>query len=62
MLLGLGEAARRLGVYPDTLRRWTNNGKVPCVRDSAGRRLISDEDIDKLARERKERTKKGARG
>lgn len=36
--LELSEAARYLGVHFTTLRRWTDNGKVPCIRTPGGRR------------------------
>jgi excisionase family DNA binding protein len=36
--LELSEAARYLGVHFTTLRRWTDDGKVPCIRTPGGRR------------------------
>jgi len=36
--LDLSEAARYLGVHFTTLRRWTDDGKVPCIRTPGGRR------------------------
>lgn len=35
---GLSEAADYLGVHFTTLRRWTDDGKVPCIRTPGGRR------------------------
>ena len=29
MLANIGEAAKALGVHPETLRRWEKEGKVP---------------------------------
>lgn len=36
--LDLGAAADYLGVHFTTLRRWTDDGKVPCIRTPGGRR------------------------
>ncbi|MDX2922105.1 MULTISPECIES: TOBE domain-containing protein [unclassified Streptomyces] len=36
----IGQAARLLGVSPDTARRWADAGRVTTHRDEAGRRLI----------------------
>ncbi|WP_030575619.1 TOBE domain-containing protein [Streptomyces anulatus] len=36
----IGQAARLLGVSPDTARRWADAGRVATHRDEAGRRLI----------------------
>ncbi|UNO43156.1 helix-turn-helix transcriptional regulator [Streptomyces sp. MST-110588] len=41
----IGQAARLLGVSPDTARRWADAGKVPTYRDEAGRRLIDGRDL-----------------
>ena len=51
-LLGSSETARRLRLHEATVRRWAEEGKLPCVRDSAGRRIFFAKDIDKVARER----------
>lgn len=40
-LLSLQNAATRLGVSAETLRKWAASGRVPCVR--LGRRLLFDE-------------------
>jgi molybdopterin-binding protein len=45
----LGDAARRLRVSPDTLRRWERAGKLTATRDGAGRRRVSREEIERLA-------------
>jgi excisionase family DNA binding protein len=42
-------AARRLGVSPHTIRRWTSSGFLPCSRTPGGHRRIAQEDIDELA-------------
>ncbi|MBB1246021.1 helix-turn-helix transcriptional regulator [Streptomyces durbertensis] len=36
----IGQAARLLGVSPDTARRWADAGRVPTHRDESGRRMI----------------------
>ena len=44
----IGEAARALGVSVDTLRRWERAGRLKTTRDSANRRLVSEEEIHRL--------------
>ncbi|MDQ0792392.1 molybdopterin-binding protein [Streptomyces sp. B1I3] len=41
----IGQAARLLGVSPDTARRWADAGKVATRRDESGRRLIDGRDL-----------------
>ncbi|MBP0459302.1 TOBE domain-containing protein [Streptomyces montanisoli] len=41
----IGQAARLLGVSPDTARRWADAGRVATHRDEAGRRLIEGRDL-----------------
>ncbi|MFE6281565.1 molybdopterin-binding protein [Streptomyces sp. NPDC057877] len=41
----IGQAARLLGVSPDTARRWADAGRVPTHRDDNGRRLIDGRDL-----------------
>ncbi|MBS1893563.1 MAG: MerR family DNA-binding transcriptional regulator, partial [Actinobacteria bacterium] len=36
--VGIGEAAKMLGVSTDTLRRWDRAGKVRTTRDARNRR------------------------
>jgi molybdopterin-binding protein len=45
----LGEAARAIGVSPDTLRRWERAGKLRTVRDSANRRRVPAKEVERLA-------------
>lgn len=40
----IGQAARLLGVSPDTARRWADAGRVPTRRDGA-RRVIDGKDL-----------------
>ncbi|MGV9254755.1 TOBE domain-containing protein [Streptomyces sp. NPDC003697] len=41
----IGQAARLLGVSPDTARRWADAGRVATHRDDTGRRLIDGRDL-----------------
>jgi molybdopterin-binding protein len=45
----LGEAARALGVSPDTLRRWERAGKLETVRDGANRRRVTTAEVERLS-------------
>ena len=47
-LLPIGEAARQLGVSVDTLRRWSNGGRIPTVVLPNGQRRYRVEDIRDL--------------
>jgi molybdopterin-binding protein len=42
------EAARRLGISLDTLRRWDRDGRIKTTRDSGNRRLVSAKEVDRL--------------
>lgn len=48
MYVSVQLAARRLGVSPHTIRRWTASGFLPCTRTAGGHRRIKQEDIDEL--------------
>ncbi|MET9499235.1 helix-turn-helix transcriptional regulator [Streptomyces sp. NPDC006552] len=41
----IGQAARLLGVSPDTARRWADAGRIVTHRDEGGRRLIEGTDL-----------------
>jgi molybdopterin-binding protein len=41
----IGQAARLLGVSPDTARRWADAGRMATHRDEGGRRLIDGRDL-----------------
>ncbi len=43
---GLSHASRKAGVAEPTLRRYSNAGIVKCARDSAGRRIFTEADIE----------------
>ncbi|MFC1415209.1 TOBE domain-containing protein [Streptacidiphilus cavernicola] len=44
----VGQAARLLGVSPDTARRWADAGRI-ATRDQGGRRMIDGRDLAALA-------------
>jgi molybdopterin-binding protein len=48
--LTIGEAARALGVSPDTLRRWHRDGKLEVRRDDRNRRLVPRAEVERLSR------------
>ena len=55
--MGLGDAARAIGVSVDTLRRWDRAGKIRTVRDERNRRLIPAAEVERLSeRPRRHRT------
>ncbi|MGG8406406.1 helix-turn-helix transcriptional regulator [Streptomyces sp. 12297] len=45
----IGQAARLLGVSPDTARRWADAGRVATHREDSGRRLIDGRDLAAFA-------------
>ncbi len=47
--LTLGEAAKAIGVSPDTLRRWDRTGKLRTVRDDRNRRLVPAAEVQRLS-------------
>lgn len=51
--LRIGEAAARLGVSPDTLRRWAEAGRVQVELTPGGQRTVSQADVSRLAAERR---------
>jgi molybdopterin-binding protein len=46
--LGLGEAARAIGVSTDTLRRWDRAGKLRTTRDEHRRRRVPVSEVERL--------------
>ena len=45
----IGDAARAIGVSPDTLRRWERAGWLATTRDGANRRRVARADVERLA-------------
>lgn len=50
-LLGVREAARRLGVHENTLRRWEQSGFIRAVKLPTGVRRFREEDVERLHHE-----------
>jgi molybdopterin-binding protein len=48
--LTLGDAAKRIGVSVDTLRRWASAGKLETTRDARNRRRVPAREISRLSR------------
>ncbi|HET8565615.1 MAG TPA: helix-turn-helix transcriptional regulator [Solirubrobacterales bacterium] len=46
--VGIGEAAKMLGVSTDTLRRWDRSGRIGTERDSRNRRRVPVAEIERL--------------
>jgi molybdopterin-binding protein len=46
--LSLGEAAKRIGVSVDTLRRWDRDGKLETTRDENDRRRVPAAEVERL--------------
>lgn len=42
------DAANRLGISLDTLRRWDRSGRIKTTRDSGNRRLVAAKEIERL--------------
>jgi molybdopterin-binding protein len=45
------EAARRLGISLDTLRRWDRDGRITVQRDASNRRVVAATEVDRLRAE-----------
>jgi molybdopterin-binding protein len=46
--VGIGEAAKMLGVSTDTVRRWDRAGRLKTERDARNRRLVPVAEIERL--------------
>lgn len=44
-VIGIREAAKILGVSADTVRRWSDAGKIPVFRDSQGKRYFHEDSL-----------------
>jgi molybdopterin-binding protein len=51
--LRLGEAAEILGVSPETVRRWADDGRLTAERSAGGQRLVRRADVARLLTERR---------
>jgi molybdopterin-binding protein len=47
-MISAAEAARRLGISLDTLRRWDRQGRIRTERDAANRRLVPTSEVDRI--------------
>ncbi len=47
-LLTLNEACKRLGIHPNTLRKWDKQGKMRVIRTVGGRRRIPESEVERL--------------
>jgi len=50
----IGRAAEMLGVTVDTLRRWSETGRITVTRTDGGQRLVPIEEITRLIGERRQ--------
>jgi excisionase family DNA binding protein len=50
--LPLGQAAKKLGVHPTTLRRWAENGDFPVMVTPGGHRRFASADLERFAQDR----------
>jgi molybdopterin-binding protein len=51
-VVGIGTAARVLGVSADTLRRWERDGRIRFERSPGGRRTIASSELARVLHER----------
>jgi molybdopterin-binding protein len=49
----LGEAAEILGVSPETVRRWADEGRLVAERSAGGQRLVRRADVARVLSERR---------
>jgi len=41
----IGELARRIGRTPETIKRWADEGLIPCDRDERNRRVFREDHV-----------------
>ncbi|MGN6664802.1 MAG: TOBE domain-containing protein [Solirubrobacterales bacterium] len=46
--VGIGEAAKMLGVSTDTVRRWDKAGRIETTRDARNRRRVPVSEVERL--------------
>lgn len=49
-IVGITEAARLLGVHPNTLRKWTDEGLIPHMKLPSGHRRFSVAELERFRR------------
>ena len=47
-MVGISEAARRLGVHQNTLRKWADEGVLPTLRLPSGHRRFDVEELERF--------------
>jgi len=52
VLLSTADAAKLLGVVPDTVRLWNRSGRLPAMKTQGGIRLFRRDDVKRVAAER----------
>ena len=52
----IGRAAEMLGVTVDTIRRWTDDGRLATARSAGGQRLVPMSEVSRLIGERRKTT------
>ncbi len=50
MLIRISEAAKRLGIHPNTLRHLEKRGVIKPERDWSGYRIFSERDIEEISK------------
>lgn len=47
-MVGVSEAARRLGVHHNTMRKWADRGVIPAIRLPSGHRRFDIEELERF--------------
>lgn len=47
-IVGISEAARRLGVHANTLRKWADEGTIPVLRMPSGHRRFAVAELERF--------------